>query len=375
MGVVGLGTMGSATAYHLARRGARVVGLEAFGPGHDRGSSHGESRVIHQAYYPDPAYVPLVLRAYELWRELEGECREPILKITGGLILGAPDAELVRGALASSRMYGLDARLLTASEVRREFPALDPPRGVTALLEPGAGVLKPEAGVLCHLRAAAGAGAALRFGEPALSWAPMADGVEVETPFEQLRFDHLVLTAGAWTSRLLRGWQLPLTVERQVMVWLRPAASGSFAPDRLPAFYYQHDPVHSWYGFPTLDGVTVKVARHHGGELTTPDSVDRECHQEELAAIREGIGEVAPSLRAAPVERARVALVTNTPDGDFALGPHPECPRVQVACGFSGHGYKFSPVIGEMMADLVLEGRPRRPLGPLEASRLLEVTA
>ncbi len=374
VGVVGLGAMGAATAYHLARRGARVVGLEAFGPGHDRGSSHGESRVIHQAYYSDPAYVPLVLRAYELWRELEAECREPILRITGGLILGAPDSGLVRGALASSRKYGLEARLLTASEVRREFPALDPPRGVTALLEPGAGVLRPEAGVLCHLRAAAEAGASLRFGEPALAWAPTADAVMVETPSGQLRFDHLVLTAGAWTSKLLRGWQLPLTVERQVMVWLRPAVAEPFAPDLLPAFYYQHDPGHSWYGFPTLDGVTVKVARHHGGEVTTPESVDRECHQEELAAIREGIGDVAPSLRAAPVVHARVGLMTNTPDGDFALGPHPECPRVQVACGFSGHGYKFSPVIGELMADLVLEGRSRRPIGPLEASRLVEVS-
>ena len=372
--VVGLGAMGAATAYHLARRGARVIGLEAFGPSHDLGSSHGESRVIHQAYYADPTYVPLVLRAYELWRELEAECHESILRITGGLVLGAPDSELVRGALASSRKFGLDARLLTASEVRREFPALDPPRGVTALLEPGAGVLRPEAGVLCHLRAAAAAGASLRFGEPVLGWAPTADGVEVETPWSRLQVDQVVLAAGAWTSGLLRGWRLPLQVERQVMVWLRPALTGAFAPGRLPAFLYQRDPGHSWYGFPTMDGVTVKVARHHGGETTSPETVDRQCHQEEEAAIRDGIGEVAPALRAAPVERARVGLMTNTPDGDFALGTHPECPRVQLACGFSGHGYKFSPVIGELMADLVLEGRTRRPLGPLQVARLTEVS-
>lgn len=368
--VVGLGAMGSAVAYHLASRGAEVIGVEAYGPGHDRGASHGESRLIHQAYHADPAYVPLVLRAYELWRELEAECGERLLQVTGGLVLGAADSGLVRGALASSRRWGIRSRLMTASEVRREFPPLDPPRGVTALYEPDAGVLHPEAAVLCHLRGAAAKGAVLHFGERVVGWSATGDGVELRTSSGSLHVDRVVLAAGAWTADLVPEWNLPLEVERQLMVWLRPAAIKEFELGRFPAFLYQHDLEHAWYGFPTVDGRTVKVARHHGGEVTTADAVDWTYRQEEMAAVRDSVAEVVPGLRSAPVERARVGMYTNTPDGNFILGPHPDCERVLVACGFSGHGFRFSPVIGEVMADLVLEGDTNQPIGPLRADRL-----
>lgn len=367
--VIGLGAMGSAAALHLARRGADVTGFEQFGPAHDRGSSHGESRIIRKAYYEDPCYVPLILRAYELWRELEQESGETLLTVTGGLMIGRPDSAVVAGALASAQQWGLRHQLLNSKEIHQRFVAFTPGPEEVGVFEPDAGVLLPELAVLCHLRQAARHGAQLHFGERVEGWDEASGEIVMKTSAGTYRVDRLVVAAGPWTSRLLGGWGLPLRVERQVMGWFRPMEIRNFEPANFPVYLFEEPGGEAYYGFPTLDGESVKAARHHGGETTTPDELRRLSDDPELVRLRDHLGAMLPPLRGAEVIRARVCMYTDTPDLNFAIGLLPGPAAVAVACGFSGHGFKFSPAVGEVLADLVELGETRHPIAPLSLAR------
>jgi sarcosine oxidase len=369
--VIGLGAMGSAAALHLARRGADVIGFEQFGPAHDRGSSHGESRIIRKAYYEDPCYVPLILRAYELWRELEEESGETLLKVTGGLMIGRPGSEVVAGALASAQQWRLPHQLLTSKEIHQRFAAFTPEPDQVAVFEPDAGILLPELAVLCHLRQAVRHGAQLHFGEQVEGWAEAGAQIALKTPAGEYRVDRLVVAAGPWTGRMLSAWDLPLQVERQVMGWLRPSEIMNFQPAHFPIYLFEESSGEAYYGFPTLDGVSVKAARHHGGETTTPDQLRRQPDTEELRRLRDHLGVMMPGLRQAEIMRAKVCMYTDTPDLNFAIGLLPGSTAVAVACGFSGHGFKFSAVVGEVLADLVELGETRLPIAPLSLARLV----
>jgi sarcosine oxidase len=369
VGIVGLGAMGSSAAFHLAQRGAEVVGFDGYGPAHDRGSSHGESRIIRQAYYEDPCYVPLVLDSYRLWRELEVLSGESLLRVTGGLMIGLSDGEVVRGALESARQWGLPHRVLGSAEVRSEFPAFQLLADEVAVFEPEAGVLAPELAILSHLRQAALHGAQLHFGEPVERWDHAHGQVRVSTSTSTYAVDRLVLAAGAWTPRLLQDWALPLMVERQVQAWFTPHSPGLFSPSRFPIYLHEEEAGSAFYGFPSLDGSTVKAAQHHGGEEISPDEPRRELHKEEALMVLEHVGRLIPGLKGAGLARTKVCMYTDTPDFNFAIGLHPACELVSVACGFSGHGFKFSPVIGEILADLAESGATGHPIGPLSPLR------
>lgn len=367
--VVGLGAMGSAAAFHLARRGAHVTGLEAFGPSHDRGSSHGESRIIRQAYFEGLGYVPLVLRAYQLWRELEALSKERLLETTGGVMIGAPDGAVVAGSLASARKWDIPHRLLTTAEVAREFPALRPRPDQAGLVEPEAGVLAPESAVLAHLRQAASLGAELHFGERVLSWEASESGLVIRTDFRLYQADRLVLTAGAGSDGL---WNLPvleLQVERQVMVWFEPSDIGPFTPPCCPIYLFERPDGAQYYGVPTRDGRTAKAARHHGGEFTTADTVRREVTEADVYAVREGLADTVPMLAQAPLAKSSTCLYTNSADKHFVIGLHPNSSLVSLAGGFSGHGFKFCPVVGEVLADLVESGETAQPIGEFSPNR------
>ena len=369
VGIVGLGAMGSAGAFHLARRGAEVVGFDGYGPAHDLGSSHGESRIIRQAYYEDPCYVPLVLDSYRLWRDLEVLTGERLLRVTGGLMIGLPDGEVVRGSLESARQWGLSHRLLGPDEVRSEFPAFDLLAAEVALFEPEAGVLAPELAILSHLRQAALRGAQLHFGEPVQGWDRVQHQLRVRTSTSTYMVDRLVLAAGAWTPRLLQDWALPLRVERQVQAWFTPLSPGLFSPSRFPIYLHEEEDGSAFYGFPSLDGSTVKAAQHHGGEEISPDEPRRDALDTEALLVLEHLGRLIPGLVGAGLARTKVCMYTDTPDFNFAVGLHPACELVSVACGFSGHGFKFSPVIGEILADLAESGATGHPIGPLSPLR------
>jgi sarcosine oxidase len=349
--VAGLGAMGSAVAYHLARRGARVVGIDRYAPPHDRGSTHGESRIIREAYYEGPEYVPLVQRAYELWEELERDMGRSLLTRTGALMLGAPESELIRGSRRSAEEHGIPHELLDREALARRFPIFSPGPETVGLLEARGGVLDPEACVRAHLDAARAHGAVLRTGEPMIAWSADAHGVAVLTSRGRLHADHLVLAVGPWLPELVPG--LPLEVERQVMLWFEPRVHPeAFAPGWCPVFLWETDPDHLYYGFPDL-GSGVKVARHHGGETGRVDELEEEVLEEDVEQLRGFLRRHLPAADGRLL-RGAVCRYTNTPDHHFLLARHPDHPRVHLVSPCSGHGFKFASAIGERTAEEVM---------------------
>jgi len=366
--VVGLGASGSAAAYHLARRGRKVLGLERFGPLHDRGSSHGHTRIIRLAYFEHPDYVPLLRRAYELWEALARESGQGLLRICGGLMVGPPDGLLVSGSRHSALLHDLPHELLTPEEVNRRFPPVCLEEGEVALYEPQAGILFPEACIEAHLRGAVAHGAELHFEEPLVRWEAREGRVLVRTPRGPYEAEALVVTAGAWIGRILADLHLPLVVERQVVFWFTPRTPELFGPERLPIFLWEV-PDGFFYGIPAIGGRGVKVARHHGGELTDPDHV-RPPRPEEAAWL---IGYLERRLphAAGSIEGMVTCLYTNTPDEHFIIDRHPAHPNVVFASACSGHGFKFTAAVGQILAELVTDGRTDLSIGFLSLRRFL----
>jgi sarcosine oxidase len=370
--VIGLGGMGSAAAYQLARRGKRVIGLEQFAPVHDRGSSHGQSRIIRQAYFEDPAYVPLVLRSYELWRQLEHCSAAPLLTITGGLMLGAPDSAVVAGSLASARQFDLPHAVLTAPEIHRRFPPFTPSAETVAVYEHNAGFVRVEMAVRAHLEGAQRHGANLHFEEPVHTWDVQGDRVVVTTPVDQYEAERLVIAPGAWAPRLLTDLSLPLAVERQVQFWFTPQGDiASFRADRFPVFIWHTQRNATFYGVPAIgeEQQTVKCAIHHGGEPCDPDTVRRTVTEHEVEQMRQVLDDHMPRLNGS-YSHAVPCLYTNTPDHHFVIATHPQHPNVVIAAGFSGHGFKFAPVVGEILADLTIDGTTQHPIELFSPCRL-----
>ena len=356
--VAGLGAMGSAAAYHLAARGQRVLGLDAHPPGHTRGSSHGETRIIRLSYAEHPDYVPLLRRAYTLWRTLEREAKTDLLRLTGGLYLGPPGSTLVAGALRSARQHALDHAELAPNEIRARLPQFVVADDTSALYERDAGFLRPERCIDSHLSLAAAHGALLRHDEPLLSWRPDGSGVAVVTPNGTYRAGRLVLTTGAWLDKHLTPPldALPLRVERNVPFWLRPTTNpDEFTPDRFPVFIWETTAGH-YYGVPHVDLPGVKVARHHTGEFGDPDTIDPTPRPSDETPVRDFVRQHIPALDG-PVESSLVCLYTLTPDEHFIVDLHPVHQQVVFASACSGHGFKFACVVGEILADLAMTGR------------------
>jgi sarcosine oxidase len=367
--VVGLGAMGSAATFHAARRGQRVVGLEQFTPAHDRGSSHGRSRVTRQAYFENPAYVPLLGRASELWTQLQRDSGKRLIETTGGLMLGPPDGGVVRGTLASARLHGLPHEVLDASEVRRRFPAFTIDDGMIGVLDKVAGVLFPEDCIRAHAAAATQAGAELRWQEPLVSWKATGDSVEVKTPKGTHVAGTLVLCAGPWMGKLLANLQLPLAVERNVLYWFRPTTDVAlFAPGKFPVFLIEHEPGKLFYGFPALGDDGIKVARHHTGVSCSPTDIRREIDPDEIREARSILERHLPTV-SGELLSATTCMYTNTPDGHFIIDRHPRHPNVILASPCSGHGFKFASVIGEILADLACAGRTEHPIDMFSLGR------
>jgi sarcosine oxidase len=356
--VVGLGAMGSAAACHLARRGMRVRGLDRFRPPHALGSSTGRSRIIRSAYFEHPSYVPLVLRAYALWDELAALSGRPLLRRTGGLMIGRPEGGLVSGARRSANLHGLPHELLDAAELRRRYPVLQPDADMVGVWEPAAGVLLPEDCIDAHLGLARHGGAALHFDEPVLGWQSNADGVQVFTDKGEYRATQLLLSAGAWIGALLPSMASEISVERQSMYWFAPRErAADFAPERCPIHLWEWAPQRYFYGFPDL-GDGVKLAVHHEGERSDPDQLRRSIDAAEIAAMRELVERYVPAANGA-LRTAEVCMYGNTRDEHFWIDRVPGQPQVLVASPCSGHGFKFASVIGEVLADLLIDGRTR----------------
>lgn len=355
--VVGLGAMGSAVAFEVAKRGQKVLGIDRFEPPHTMGSTHGKSRIIREAYFEDPGYVPLVARAFEKWGELESLTGRRIFERTGGLMLGPPDGRLVSGALASAREHWLQHEVLDAQQVMKRVPGLRAMADMVGVVEPRAGVLQPEVAVTVCLELARKYGATIVTNERVVGWEERDRGLRVTTEHRAYECERLIIAAGAWTSALVPDLGVSLSVERQVQHWFRPAA-----PMRTPIIMCEYAPGRFWYSIPDR-GEGIKVAIHHEGSTVNPETVDRTVGAEEVAYVRALIRTYMPAADG-PLIESSVCLYTNTPDERFLVGSHPAHPNVEIVSACSGHGFKFASAIGEIVAERVTSGSGRQP--PLE---------
>lgn len=363
--VVGVGGMGSAAAYHLARRGKRVLGLERFDVPHELGSSHGHTRIIRLGYFEHPDYVPLLRRAYELWRELEEEAREQLLYVTG-IIEGGE--RIYEGTLRSCLDHDLRHEAIDGGEVARRFPAYRLPDDFPVVFQPDGGFVLPERCIVAHAAGAVAHGAVVRAREQVLEWGDTGSGVRVLTDRGEVEADSLVLTAGAWSQEVARLPEGMVRAVRQALAWLQPTRPELFEPGRMPVFNLALDGEH-FYGFPAFGIPGFKLGRYdHHGEGGAPESIDREPTLADEAPLRAFAERYFPE-GAGPTIALKTCLFEPSPDEHFLIGRHPESEHAVIAAGFSGHGFKFCSVVGEILADLVVDGSTRHDIGLFRLDR------
>ena len=361
--------MGSATAFFLAERGARVLGIDRFHPPHTMGSTHGGSRIIRETAFEHPRYVPFVQRAYQCWRAIERTTGRELLRETGGLFIAAPDGLVVRGSRESAQAHGVPYEQWSRDELMRRFPVYRPPAGVVGFWDPRAGILDPEACVAACLDHARGRGATLQFDEPFERWEANTKGVTVVTARGTYRAAHCVLATGAWMQDVLADLRIRLVVERVLMHWFSPADAAPFAPSTFPVSLIESAPDQVFAAFPLDRDGTVKVTVHHGGDVATATTVRREIAPAEIERMKALLLAALPASAGTHV-RSAACLYTNTPDGDFLIDRHPASERVLLASPCSGFGFKFASAVGEALAQLAVDGTARQDLEPFGLARL-----
>lgn len=351
--VAGVGSMGSAACYHLARRGLRTLGLERFDIPHTMGSHHGFTRIIRLAYYEDPSYVPLLRRAFTLWNTLEQEYGETLLHVTGTIDASGADEVVFRGSLDSCIEHDIPHEVLTGRELNDRFPGYHLPDTHRAVYQPDGGYLVPESCVTAHTLGAIQSGAAIHAREGVVAWEAGPDGVRVETDRGSVyTADQLVLATGAWMGKMIEGFA-PLAIpERQVLGWFQPILPDRFTPQTFPVFNLLVEEGR-YYGFPVHGVPGFKIGRyHHLEEHVDPDTMDREPNDRDEAVLREVVDRYFPDA-SGPTVGLRACMFVNTPDEHFVIDRHPAHENVIIASPCSGHGFKFASVVGEIIAELV----------------------
>ena len=370
--VLGVGAMGASACYQLAARGAVVLGLEQFGIPNDQGSAHGQSRAFRMCYFEHPDYVPLLRRSLELWHELEELTERKLLHMTGGIWFGPNDCELITGSRDAAVTHGLDYEWIEHDDAAKRYPQFTVPDEYVGFYEPQAGVLLPERIISACAEHAAKHGAVLRAMEQVVKWRANARGVNVQTTQGTYEAEHLIVCAGPWSSRILDEIGVKLSVTRQIAIWVQPPEAELFALGALPIWAIDRPAGGMYYGFPTLDDTPgFKLSVHCPGLPTDPDAIDRVAQGDEMNELREMLGRFIPGADG-PLLEASVCMYTNTPDAHFIVDHHPQHANVTIACGFSGHGFKFASVIGEVLADLALDGRTELPIGFLGVRRFVD---
>jgi sarcosine oxidase len=369
--IVGLGAMGSATAYDLAQRGVRVIGFDRFEPPHERGSSHGESRIIRTAYFEHPSYVPLLKDAFASWRRLEAATGEQVLRMTGILEAGPPNGELVLASLRSAIEHGLPHEILSPPEVAARFPAFRLPADWRCVVQPDAGILFPEKAIRLFLSMAQRRGAALRTHTTVREIRPVADHVALYlVSGEIIEAGAAVVCAGPWVTALLPELLGKVTLTRQPLLWFRPRIPGQVTPDCMPLFFLETE-TDQIYGFPEVSGTGVKVASHlSGGTLASAEAPRAEASGDEQSRLLAALERYIPAA-AGPMIRTTTCLYTRAPDGHFILGLHPTYPQIVIASPCSGHGFKFASVFGEILAELAMTQRTAEPIELFRPDRFI----
>jgi monomeric sarcosine oxidase len=351
--VLGGGTMGTAAAWALGKRGLKTLLLEQFHHVHDQGSHGGETRVIRHAYAESPEYVPLVRRADQLWQELQASVGEQVLVRCGGLELAAPGFAHARAARASADAHGLSYEWLTPEEVVSRWPAFRVPEDWDALYSPDSGFLLTEGALRRMADAARALGATILEQTQAVGWGAELEHVWVDTPVDRYEADALIVTAGAWATKSIADLDLPIQLLRKTLWWQEVVDPRQFEPERFPVFITD-SPAGEIYGFPVYGAPALKIANHAGGELVDLETVDRSTRPGENRDCLELAAQVLPGVTSR-VMKSAVCLYAMTPDTDFIVDRHPLLPRVAIGAGFSGHGFKFAPAIGELLTELIVD--------------------
>ena len=366
--VVGLGAMGASTSCELARRGATVLALEQFNLLHSLGSSHGQSRMIRLAYYEHPDYVPLLSRAHHLWTEMQARHGDAFLQ-SGVIYMGTPSSPLISGSEKSARLYGIAHQMFDRAQLGARFPHFEVPEDYVGMFEPDAGILRPEPIIHHYLSTALAAGVDVRACEPVTSWEANEASVAVATPNATYTARHVIFCSGAWSGAVVRDLGVKLKVTRQTAAWFWPRHPELFSAERFSSWAIDNGNGGLVYGFPILPGYPgVKVAIHAPGPEVQPDHVTRSFIKGDDVEIRAALGQYLPAAEG-PLLGSSFCLYTNSPDSHFIVDRHPRRERVTIACGFSGHGFKFASVMGEILADLALTGTSSLPIEFLSLKR------
>ena len=366
--VIGVGGMGSSTLYNLAKRGRRVLGLEQFDIPHAEGSSHGVNRIIRLAYYEHPSYVPLLRRAYELWSEIESVTGEQLLYKTGSIDTAPSGHEVFEGSLESCLLHDIPHRVLNHAQINEEFPGYQLPPGHMGLLQGDGGFVLSERSIVAYANAAMSTGAEIHAREVVSGWEPDQGGVRVFTDRGEYTAERLVITAGAWTSGMVPILDDLAVPERQVLAWLQPIDGSLYTPEVFPVFNAYFDEGR-YYGFPVYGIPGFKVGRyHHLEEVIAPDFAIKTVNSEDEAVLRSAVERYFPKANGTTMT-LKTCMFTNTPDEHFIVDLLPANSQVAVAAGFSGHGFKFASVIGEILADLAINGETEHNIDLLKIDR------
>lgn len=370
--VAGVGGIGSAALYHLARRGARVLGIDQYPPGHDKGSSHGDTRAIRLVYFEHPDYVPLLRRAFDLWKELDAGSAQSLFHNTGILQAGPRDGAVLTGLIEAARVHDLPLDMLTARQVAVRFPGFEIDDAHTAIFDPNGGLLRVEDCIIEHTRLAQAHGATFQTPETVRHWYVNRDVVIVETDRERYTSRRLVITPGPWAARLLPKFSTSLHLLRKSLFWFDNEDDCYRLERGCPVFLFEEGD-HTFYGFPSVDDKGIKIADHAGGTpLESPASLDHHVRTDELEAVSLMMRHHLPRA-GHQLNHHATCIYTMSADGHFLVGRYPGVPQVHIVAGLSGHGFKFATVLGEIMADLTLEGRTAHPIDFLSPTRFAGV--
>lgn len=374
--VIGVGSMGAPTCYYLAKRGYKVLGIEQFDITHELGSHGGQSRIIRKAYFEHPAYVPLLNRAYENWKQLEQETGEQVYYQTGVAYFGRPEQEIVRGVKLSASLYNIPVEEVDTISSRKRFNRFHVPDSFETLYEPEAGFIVPEKAIKLYAGQAVKHGCTIHVKEKANTWRKEGSSIIVNTNADCYRCSKLIITAGAWSGNLVPGIAGKLKITRQFVAWVKPKNWDDFLLNNFPCWLIDDDERPGcYYGFPALPADVfgephgLKIACHYPGSVTDADAVDRQTGEGDIEDIRYALDKYLPGTFEAMIT-AKTCLYATLPDENFIIDKLPGFEsRVIVACGFSGHGFKFASVVGEVLADLAIDGSTKLPIEFLNIKR------
>jgi sarcosine oxidase len=371
--VIGVGSMGSAACAFLAERGCTVLGLEQFEIVHEKGSHTGQSRIIRKAYFEHPDYVPLLERSYQNWSQLESNTKEKVYHKTGIVYFGSPDSETISGIKSAAFLYDIPLERLSPEDCKERYPAFRSPPNFEIFFEPEAGFITPEDSIRLYSELAVARGAVIKTNEAVKDWKKDSAGIRVTTDKGEYYADKLVITAGSWTSKLLPEFQSTLTVRKQLLAWVKPPTETQFSAEKFPCWFVEDPHFGIFYGFPLsqeygLEGPRgLKIALHSPGTITDPDAVKIPATTPE--EVFYALDNYLPGAGKTVLD-VKQCLYTYSPDANFIIDHLPGSDkRVVLACGFSGHGFKFVPVVGEILADLAIQGRTQLPIDFLRLNR------